>query len=46
MESRCYHGGEGRTRLKQLQLARRDLLAFLFGAALIAAIFILRSLGF
>jgi energy-coupling factor transport system permease protein len=46
MESRCYHGGERRTRLKQLQLARRDLLAFLFGAALIAAIFILRSLGF
>ncbi len=29
MECRCYHGGEGRTRLKQLRLAPRD------GAALV-----------
>ena len=24
MEARCYRGGEGRTRLKQLEMARRD----------------------
>jgi len=26
MESRCYHGGEGRTRMRQLQFERRDIL--------------------
>ena len=46
MESRCYHGGEGRTRLKQLKLARRDAVAFLLGAALIVAVFTLSALGF
>lgn len=29
MESRCYRGGEGRTRLKKLKLARRDYLAII-----------------
>lgn len=29
MEARCYRGGENRTRMKQLQMARRDYLAFL-----------------
>lgn len=28
MEARCYRGGENRTRMKQLQMARRDYLAF------------------
>ena len=28
MECRCYHGGEGRTRLKQLKTALRDYIAF------------------
>jgi len=46
MESRCYHGGEGRTRLKQLKLARRDAVSFLLGAALIVAVFTLSALGF
>ena len=32
MESRCYHGGEGRTRMKQLHMHRRDWLALLLGA--------------
>ncbi|MBR7091641.1 MAG: energy-coupling factor transporter transmembrane protein EcfT [Clostridia bacterium] len=36
MECRCYHGGEGRTRMKQPHLHARDLLCFLTGAALIA----------
>lgn len=32
MESRCYHGGDGRTRLRELRFAKRDAAAFiLFG---------------
>jgi energy-coupling factor transport system permease protein len=38
MESRCYHGGEGRTRMKKLGMARRDYLALLAGALCIAAV--------
>jgi energy-coupling factor transport system permease protein len=41
MECRCYHGGEGRTRLRQLKSAPRDYIALfitiLFLAAVIAA---------
>ena len=39
MECRCYHGGEGRTRMKQLRTARRDWVALaifvIYAAALI-----------
>lgn len=39
MEARCYHGGEGRTRLRELHYASRDLVAVLvialFGAGII-----------
>ena len=45
MESRCYHGGEGRTRMKQLRLVRRDYLALLAGAALLAAVITLNVFG-
>ena len=41
MESRCYHGGEGRTRMKQMNMERRDLAALLLGAVIA-----LRSFGF
>ena len=41
MESRCYHGGEGRTRMKTLKTAMRDYVALLCGAAIIAAVVIL-----
>ena len=36
MEARCYRGGEGRTRLKQLEMARRDYLALALMAAILA----------
>ena len=36
MECRCYHGGKGRTRMKQLHLAARDVWTLLAGALLIA----------
>ena len=45
MESRCYHGGEGRTRMKTLKMAMIDLWALLFGAAFLAAVIVLRHFG-
>ncbi len=45
MESRCYHGGEGRTRLHRLQYAGRDAVAMAVMAALIALICGLRHFG-
>ena len=45
MESRCYHGGEGRTRMKQLRMARRDWIALAVGALLLAAVILFRRLG-
>ncbi len=45
MECRCYHGGEGRTKLKQLRFRTRDVLALLFGAAVLAGVIILRIFG-
>ena len=38
MESRCYHGGEGRTRMKVLKAAMRDYAALFCGAILIAGV--------
>ena len=37
MESRCYRGGEGRTRMKELKTTWRDWLTLLCAASLIAA---------
>ena len=45
MESRCYHGGEGRTRMKQLVMRRRDWIALTVGAAFLALMIILKKLG-
>lgn len=40
MECRCYHGGEGRTRLRQLKFAGRDIavLVFFLGACTAASV--------
>lgn len=45
MESRCYHGGEGRTRMKQLKMHSNDIAALLSGAVLLGVIVILKYLG-
>ena len=42
MESRCYHGGEGRTRMKQLVMARRDWIALSLGVLFLAAVIALK----
>ena len=38
MESRCYHGGEGRTRLRTLKISRNDWIACLAMAMFIVLI--------
>jgi energy-coupling factor transport system permease protein len=45
MECRCYHGGEGRTKLRVLQYRLRDVLGMLFVALFIAAIVAVNILG-
>ncbi len=45
MECRCYHGGEGRTRLKVLRYGAIDLAAFALGAVLVAGVLVLRQFG-
>lgn len=45
MESRCYHGGEGRTRMKQLIMAGRDYIALMLGILLLALMIYLKKLG-
>jgi len=45
MESRCYHGGEGRTRMKQMHMQRRDWLALALGVLLLADVIVLRHFG-
>ena len=45
MECRCYHGGEGRTRMKQLRYGKADAAAYFTCAALIAAVVTLRRFG-
>ena len=45
MECRCYHGGEGRTRMKVLRFAGIDFVAFVLCGMLITAVCILRHFG-
>ena len=45
MECRCYQGGEGRTKMKLLRYKRNDLFAFIFGGALLTAVFLLVKLA-
>jgi energy-coupling factor transport system permease protein len=45
MECRCYHGGEGRTRLRQLRLQGGDVLVLIFGLALCVGVWTLGHYG-
>ena len=42
MECRCYHGGEGRTKLHILKYETRDWVALFFGVVVLAAVIVLR----
>ena len=45
MESRCYHGGEGRSRMKQLKFEGRDIFALLFGIGFVVGMIVLKKFG-
>ena len=45
MESRCYHGGDGRTRMKQLKMQKIDAFALILGALFLAAVFVMKEFG-
>ena len=45
MESRCYHGGEGRTRMKQLRFCTRDFVALFLGCVFMTVIFVMKHFG-
>ena len=43
MECRCYHGGEGRTRLRQMKSAPRDYAALFVTIVFLAAVIIMKN---
>ena len=45
MECRCYHGGEGRTKLHVLKYAGRDYAALVISALICAGVIVLRQFG-
>ena len=45
MECRCYHGGEGRTKMKLLRYKRRDFLTYGLGVLLLAGVITLAHFG-
>ena len=45
MECRCYHGGEGRTKLHILKYERRDYTALTLGVLVLAGVIAMRTLG-
>ena len=45
MECRCYHGEEGRTRMKQLTWCTRDTLAMVWSALVLAGVIVLARFG-
>ena len=44
MESRCYHGGDGRTRMHQLKFRKEDLFAILITLLFVAALIVILAL--
>ncbi len=45
MECRCYHGGEGRTRMKVLRFSRADYIALALGVVFLAVVILVRKCG-
>jgi len=45
MECRCYHGGEGRTKLHVLKYERRDCIALTMGVVILIAVIVLARFG-
>ena len=45
MECRCYHGGEGRTKMKLLRYNRNDYCAYTIGVLLLAVVIVMKRFG-
>lgn len=45
MEARCYHGGEGRTKMKPLHHEKRDYIAYVLMFAYLGAMIVIRVVG-
>ena len=45
MECRCYHGGDGRTKMKLLRYKRRDFCTYGIGILVLAAVILLTRFG-
>ena len=45
MESRCYHGDKGRTRMRKLSMASRDYIALSLGVVVMAGVIVLARFG-
>ena len=45
MECRCYHGGDGRTKMKLLRYKRRDFMSYGLGVLILAAVILLNRFG-
>lgn len=45
MECRCYHGGDGRTRLKQLHYTGKDVCVLIFGVVMCVGIWLMGRFG-
>ncbi len=45
MECRCYHGGEGRTRMKILRMTRADWVAIAFWVLILVLVIVCRRIG-
>ena len=45
MECRCYHGGEGRTKMKQLKLKLLDLWGTIYLCLFFAGVIVLNHIG-
>ena len=45
MECRCYHGGEGRTKLHVLKYQRRDYIALTLGVLVMVLVIVLGRFG-
>ena len=43
MEARCYHGGEGRTKMKPLKYAKRDHIGYLVYVIYLVLVILLRA---
>lgn len=46
MDCRCYHGGEGRTKMNQLKYSKADFLALAYVAVVVTVVFALGRMGY